>query len=179
MIPNTVTNIGNGAFAGCTGLTSIEIPSNITNIDNGAFAGCTGLTSINVNSNNTVYDSRNNCNAIIKTETNTLVQGCKTTIIPDSVTSIGDSAFSRCFNITSIDIPSGVTSIGNEAFYCCIDLTNITSNAMTAPTITSTTFKNIMKSGILTVPVGSTGYDVWMGTGNYYLGKYNWTKAEQ
>jgi len=56
---------------------------------------------------------------------------------------------------------------------------SITSNATTAPTISYSTFKDVKSGGTLTVPSGSTGYDVWMGTGDYYLGKYNWTKVEQ
>ena len=87
-IPNSVTSIGQMAFSGCTGLTSVTIPNNITSIGSGAFGGCSGLASIVVGSGNTQYDSRNNCNAIIETATNTLIAGCKTTLIPNSVTSI-------------------------------------------------------------------------------------------
>ena len=71
------------------------------------------------------------------------------------------------------------TSIGNSAFRNCSSLKNITSNATTAPTISNYTFYSVKTSGILTVPSGSSGYDVWMRTSNYYLGKYNWTKVEQ
>jgi hypothetical protein len=72
-----------------------------------------------------------------------------------------------------------VTSISYGAFQNCSGLTNITCNAITAPTIQNNTFQSIKTGGTLTVPTGSTGYDVWMGTGYYYLGKYNWTKVEQ
>jgi hypothetical protein len=72
-----------------------------------------------------------------------------------------------------------VTSIGDRAFYDCSGLTSTICNAITAPTIQNSTFQNVKTSGTLTVPSGSTGYDVWMGTGDYYLGKYNWTKIEQ
>jgi len=99
--------------------------------------------------------------------------------IPDSVTSIGMYAFSYCNNLTSITIGSGVTSIGDGILYLCNSLTSITSNAMTAPTISSGTFESVKTGGTLTVPIGSSGYDTWMGTRNYYLGKYNWTKVEQ
>ena len=290
---NSVTTIGGGVFYGCSGLANIEIPNSVTTIGDSLFYGCTGLTSIVVDSGNTTYDSRNNCNAIIETATNTLIAGCKNTVIPnsvtsidysafrscsgltsvtipDSVTSIGQYAFESCAGLTSVTIPNSVTTIGNNAFqscsnlrsvtipdsvtsignsvfsYCgltnvtignnvttigsyafssckrltsvtipdsvtsigsysfqsCIGITsitignsvttigvnafngctgirNITSLATTAPTIQSHTFQNIKSGGTLTVPSGSTGYDVWMGTGNYYLGKYSWTKVEQ
>ena len=100
-------------------------------------------------------------------------------VIPDSVTSIGKAALSGCYNLTSITIPDSVTSIGNRTFNGCSSLTSIVSNATTAPTIQSDTFNGVKTGGILTVPSGSSGYDVWMGTGDYYLGKYNWTKVEK
>ena len=124
-IPAGVTSIGSSAFYGCSGLTSIEIPAGVTSIGYGAFYGCSGLTSINVEAGNVVYDSRDNCNAIIEKETNTLIQGCKNTKIPPSVTSIGESAFSDCSGLTSIEIPSSVTSIGNYAFRDCIGLKDV------------------------------------------------------
>ena len=88
VIGNSVTSIGNEAFSNCSGLTSIVIPNSVTSIGERAFCDCSGLTSIIVDGNNTKYDSRENCNAIIETETNTLIAGCKNTIIPNSVTSI-------------------------------------------------------------------------------------------
>ena len=89
-IPNSVTSIGGAAFSWCEGLTTITIPNSVTSIGNEAFGGCLGLTSMKVDSGNKVYDSRDNCNAIIKTASNTLLAGCKNTIIPSSVTSIGE-----------------------------------------------------------------------------------------
>ena len=92
-IPNRVTSIGVSAFSNCESLTSIEIPNSVTSIDVSAFCSCDNLTSIVVNAGNTKYDSRNGCNAIIETASNTLIAGCKNTIIPNSVTSIGNYAF--------------------------------------------------------------------------------------
>ena len=123
-IPSSVTSIGDEAFYYCY-LTSIEIPSSVTSIGDRAFSWCSGLTSIVVGDGNSVYDSRNNCNAIIETASNTLIVGCKNTIIPEGVTSIGDWAFFYCRGLTSIEIPSSVTSIGNQAFIGCDGLTSI------------------------------------------------------
>ena len=130
-IPNSVTSIGGSAFYGCSGLTSITIPNSVTSIRGGAFGGgaafgsCSGLTSIKVESGNSVYDSRENCNAIIETATNTLISGCKKTIIPNSVTSISWYAFCGCSGLTSVTIPNSVTSIGYWAFCDCSGLTSV------------------------------------------------------
>ena len=125
-IPNSVTSIGYYAFSGCSSLTSITIPSLVTWIGSSAFSGCSGLTSITVDSDNPVYDSRNNCNAIIETATNTLIAGCKNTIIPNSVTSIDDEAFYGCSGLISVTIPNSVTSISYRVFCHCSGLASVT-----------------------------------------------------
>ena len=104
-IPNSITSIGNNAFIKDISLTSIEIPNSVTSIGYGTFSGCSSLTSIVVDSGNSKYDSRNGCNAIIETASNTLIAGCQNTIIPNSVTSIGNMAFEYS-NLTSIQIPN-------------------------------------------------------------------------
>ena len=89
------------------------------------FVYCGSLTSIVVDAGNTVYNSGAGSNCIIETATNTLIAGCKNTVIPSGVTSIGDSAFSLCSDLAGIEIPSGVTSIGDSAFDGCFHLTSI------------------------------------------------------
>ena len=154
-IPNSVTSIGNYAFATCSGLTSVTIPNSVTSISDGAFNSCSGLTSISVESGNTVYDSRGNCNAIVKTSKNELVVGCKNTVIPNSVTSIGSYALA-CSGLTSVTIPNSVTSIGIEAFYSCSGLTSVICLAENVPTTASNAFNNSnIGNGTLIVPAGS------------------------
>lgn len=121
-----MTTIGLSAFANCTGLTSLEIGDNVTSIKSAAFFNCKSLSSIVVKDGNQVYDSRNNCNAIILTKENELVLGCENTVIPDEMTSIGEYAFDGCVNLSSISIPNGVTNIGYDAFGGCSGLSSIT-----------------------------------------------------
>lgn len=123
-IPNTVRRIGHAAFYDCKDLKAIYIPDSVTYIANQVFDGCTNLTSIVVAKGNPVYDSRENCNAIIRTETNTLKVGCASTTIPSSVTSIGHGAFNRSL-IKSVVIPKGVTEISGNPFRDCMELTSI------------------------------------------------------
>ena len=125
-IGDSVTTIVDYAFFGCTSLASVTIPDSVTSIGAGAFEGCAGLESLTVDTNNTVYDSRNNCNAIIETASNTLIAGCKNTVIPNDVTTVGEDAFSGCTSLTSVTIPDSVTSIGDFAFCGCTSLASVT-----------------------------------------------------
>ncbi|MBQ4584782.1 MAG: leucine-rich repeat protein [Clostridia bacterium] len=115
VIPNNATSIGNYAFSGCTGLTSVEIPNSVTTIGDYAFSGCTGLTSVEIpNSVTTIGDyAFSGCT------------GLTSVVIPNSVTSIGYSAFSNCTGLTSIEIPNSVTTIGKYAFWGCTSLTRV------------------------------------------------------
>ena len=125
-IPANVTYIGEGAFQNCQGLSSINIPSKVEHIGNNAFYGCDGLTSILVENENTKYDSRENCNALIETADNTIVLGCRNTVIPNTVTTIAENAFCGCIGLTTISIPSSVAYIGKYAFASCKDLNSLT-----------------------------------------------------
>ena len=163
-IGNSVTSIGYEAFAYCDDLTSIEIPNSVTSIGGGAFCYCTSLTSIVVDSGNTKYDSRNGCNAIIETTSNTLIAGCQNTIIPNSVTSIGDGAFGGCSDLTSIEIPNSVTSIGDSTFWECSSLTSVViPNSVTS--ILSSAFYGCTSLTSIVIPnsVTSIGFSAFSG----------------
>ena len=188
-LPNSVTSIGDGAFSGCSGLTELTLPNSVTSIGDCAFYGCSGLTElilpnsvrsigdiaftycsglekITVESGNSCYDSRDNCNSIIDTEFNTLIVGCKNSVIPNSVTSIGYYAFYGCSGLTELTLPDSVASIGDGAFICCSDLSKITSLAEIPPVCGSGVFDRVNKTNCeLIVPIVSvTAYkqaEVW------------------
>ena len=164
VIPN-IREIGEKAFAGCTGLTSIYIPSSVVYIGDDAFLGCSGLASIVVDSENKHYDSRDNCNAIIIDDyqwnndlcryDDCLLLGCKNTVIPNTVTIIYSNAFFGCKGLTSIDIPESVCTIGHSAFEGC---TGLTGNLTLKCSLSSRAFAGCSKLAGVDVQ-GNLDYD--------------------
>lgn len=125
IIEEGVEEIGQSAFANCYGIKSLRLPSTVKYIDVSSFQKCTNLKEITVAKENRFFDSRDNSNALIETAENELFLGCKTTVIPNSVTSIGEIAFSGCVYLTNIIIPEGVEKIGACAFFDCVSLKRI------------------------------------------------------
>lgn len=155
LIPNGVEAIEKEAFIACTELKKIYIPASVLEMGTGIFNGCTALTSIIVDKNNPVYDSRENCNAVIRTSRNILISGCSSTVIPGSVTAVGDSAFRSQSGLKSINIPNGVTSIGFAAFRDCSGL----AEANIPPSVISIgeeAFYNCACLEEISVPAGTT-----------------------
>ena len=195
VIPNSVTSIGGHAFRGCDALTSITIPSSVTSIGENPFFSCPALATITVEASNTVYSSPEGSNAIIKTEEHKLVSGCKNTVIPEGVTTIGASAFGGCSSLTEIHIPGSVTLIdawafmdcsgliavtipssvsfiGNVAFNGCTGLSSITVERETPPTLDNGVFDNT--SIPVYVPCGSLeAYQNYNNTGTPWGGFTN------
>ena len=125
-IEDGVEEIDTAAFNYCPKLEEINIPKSVVNIRFGAFTYISSVEKITVDPKNKIYDSRNNCNAIIETETNKLIVGCKNTVIPEDVESIENCAFMGNYLLTKINIPDTVKSIGNRAFKGCKSLKKIT-----------------------------------------------------
>ena len=114
--PEGFTSIGNSSFIGCSGLTSINIPEGVTSIGNSSFQDCTGVTSINLPESLASIG-----NSAFKSCT-----GLTSITLPENVKSIGDNAFSSCESLASITLPKGLSSIGNEVFKSCFSLAEIT-----------------------------------------------------
>lgn len=166
-------SIATYAFINCSRITSILIPSTCTYVLGTSFQGCSGISSISVAEDNPKYDSRDNCNAIIETGTNTLVRGCNATEIPSGITSIGSAAFAGS-NAVNINIPTGVTTLDSESFNGCKSLQSI----ILPETITTinnysfnacTALKTITVHAITPPFVGSNNYNA--GVTNVYVPK--------
>ena len=123
-LPNSLETIGSMCFQ-ATALQTLYIPANVASIGEGITEECEALLSIVVSEDNSTFDSREGCNAIIKTANNTLIAGCKTTIIPNTVTAIGNFAFSSNHNVEDVRIPNSVESIGDYAFQYCSGFKNL------------------------------------------------------
>lgn len=154
-IPEGVTEIGAYAFYYCVRLAGIEIPASVTEIGHGVVANCKNLTTIAVKEGNPVYTSVGNC----LIEGTTLVAGCNSSVIPATVTAIGDSAFSGCSLLTVLNIPESVTSIGSLAFQDCTRLTEIEIPANVTE----------IGEGILAGCDGLTTITVAAGNSTYYV----------
>ncbi len=172
-IPDSVTEIGLEAFSGCTSLTNITIPDSVTEIGSSAFSGCSSLTAIDVEVGNNNYTS---VNGVLfnkgKTELICYPAGKtdKSYNIPNSVTSIGYSAFIDCTSITSITIPDSVTSIDSSAFGGCSSLKSITiPNSVTS--IGYYAFYGCTSLTSVTIPKSVTDIDDW-AFGYYYDNDY-------
>ena len=156
-IPYGVGFIGNYAFFDCRSLTSITIPNSVSHIGYAAFHACNSLNSINVPLGNGYFSSIDG--VLYDNPRETLIQcpGARTSLtIPNSVTTIGESAFIYCHDLTSVTIPNSVTSIGRGAFYRCNSLTSIKCLAAVPPLLdTISLFFNIPDTCTLTVPCGS------------------------
>ena len=119
VIPEGVKSIGKSAFEGCSGLTSITLPASVESIGSGAFFECTGIRSIKVAQGNRVFDSREDCNAIVNTRTGELILACPSTKIPNGIKKIGYRAFYHCTLTNGLNLPEGIEEIADEAFTGC------------------------------------------------------------
>lgn len=182
-LPESLKHIDAEAFSHCSELTEIRIPKKVENISYGIFRGCEKLTSIVVDQENPIYDSREECNAIIETATNTMIYACPVSTIPTTVTTLGEALYEgredieelvipehitkigfKCCqfmpNLKSLTLPAGLKSIGYGAFYRCENLMTITSHIEEPFEIDYDVFDcgtakaDIYKNAVLYVPAG-------------------------
>ena len=155
--PNTVKTIEASVFYGCSNLKSLVIPASVTSFSSGLnYKYCRKLASIVVEEGNQVYDSRDNCNAVIQKSSNTLMLGCMNTIIPNTVKEIGAYAFDNCYGLLKIEVPESVTTINSYGFSTCIAATEVSlPNSLTY--ISGSAFYNCESITSLKIP-GSVTY---------------------
>ena len=155
--PNTIKTIEASVFYGCSNLKSLVIPASVTSFSSGLnYKYCRKLASIVVEDGNQVYDSRENCNAVIQKSNNTLVLGCMNTIIPNTVKEIGAYAFDNCYGLLKIEVPESVTIINSYGFSTCIAATEVSlPNSLTY--ISGSAFYNCESITNLKIP-GSVTY---------------------
>lgn len=172
--PKGLVTISDWAFAYCTSLESIYIPNSVKNIGSRMLVGCVGLSKLEVEEGNTEYDSRDDCNAIILKQANsfydTLLIGCKNTIIPNGVYYVGDFAFCDCTSLTSIVIPDSIIEIGRYAFNGCTGLEKIVTRIRNPFDIENSVFQDGEKN-----PLSATLY-VPFNTHNLYRRKSGWNQ---
>ena len=158
VFPSTLTTIGKESFAYCFSLQEINIPSSVTLIEGewNAFRGTQSLAAISVEEGNPVYYSEGNC--LIERETKRLIAGCKNSVIPDDVVTIGPMAFERGIVEGPLRLPASVSSIGEGAFYNCPSINKIYSFNPVPPTLyiqgLATSFQYVSKHIPVYVPVG-------------------------
>ena len=157
VLPNTIKEIGDDAFDKCGFTGVITIPASVEDIGYTPFYGCEGIDGFVVDPANEDYDSRDNCNAVIRTYTNELKFGCKNSTIPNTVVSIEEDAFNHVRDLTSITIPSSVTSIGGWSFW----FTGLTSINIpsTVTSIGTNPFAGCADLTSITVESGNPVYD--------------------
>ena len=153
-LPVGITSIGEFAFSGCSGLTSLTLPAGITSIGEYAFYGCSGLTSLNLPAGITE----------IGESTFSDCSGLTSLTLPDGITSIGISAFYGCSGLTSLTLPAGITSIGDDIFYGCSGLTSLTLPAGIT-SIGEYAFSGCSGLTSLTLPAGITSIDKYAFSG--------------
>lgn len=163
----SATGIGDVAFSNCPSLTSLVIPKTVTEIDNNAFYEGNYLRYLSVEKGNPVYDSREDCNAVIETATNTLVIGSATTVIPTTVTTIGENAFNGS-QLKSIVIPKGVTNVAYQAFTRCSHLQVVTvpESVVNMATYALTICPNLRSLSMYIEDPKAAGLDQWTVKGS-------------
>ncbi len=172
VLPNGLEKIDYSAFARNYALTAIIIPASVTYIGRSILEDCINLSSIVIADGNTVYDSRDNCNAIIETATNKLIEGFEITVIPTTITTIGEDAYYQCLWLKEVAIPEHITSIEQRAYWNCQHLKDIYCYIKVPFAITMDVFENLPNTAVLHVPSGTkTLYEATDGWKDVFSGR--------